>query len=128
MAKKQRKAKKSKRQRVLADHQLKGKVFLPPFLAKIGKLEPIRWIDDILPELLWIALLFEQYGESRAVDIVVRCAQHINGIVAPPKAKSFAFISDYFGINEDKAAKIREALFNPHFSMTSRREVALSTK
>ena len=110
MGKKKHKRKKGPQKQVLADHKRNGKVFLPPFLAEMGKLTPVRWLDDILPEVVWIAFLFDTFPERRAVEVTLKCAQETNRIIAPEKARSFAFISEYHGIDADQAAKIREAL------------------
>lgn len=41
---------------VLLDHKKVGKRFVPPLL-QLGPLGEIKWIDCILPELLWLGLL-----------------------------------------------------------------------
>ncbi len=60
-----------KSKRVLSDHKLVGKKFVPPIKQLKGGLETIRWLDVILPEILWIALLQENLGHERSVEICV---------------------------------------------------------
>jgi len=111
MGKKKRNSKKLRKKRILADHQQKGKTFIPPFLATLGnKLGYIRWTDDLLPEMLWIALLFDSFPERRAVEIAEKCAQETKQVLQPKKARSFAFISEYDSINPTIAKEIREVL------------------
>ena len=40
---------------VLGDHRRVGKRFVPPFVAMLGQLQYVKWIDDLLPEVLWLA-------------------------------------------------------------------------
>jgi hypothetical protein len=110
MGRKKHKQGKGPQKQILADHKREGKVFLPPFLTEIGKLSPVRWFDDILPEIVWIALLFDRFAERRAVEVTLKCAHETNRVIAPEKARSFAFISEYHGITADQAVKIKEAL------------------
>lgn len=112
MGKKKHKRKNSHQKQVLSDHKREGKVFLPPFLAEMGKLTPVRWLDDILPNILWIGILLDSLPEQRAVQIALKCAQEANRILSPEKAKSFAFVAEYYGIDSDQAKRIREALSN----------------
>jgi hypothetical protein len=108
--KKKRKTQKASAKPVLADHERKGKVFLPPFLAKLEPMKPFSWIDKTLPEVLWIALLFDAVSEQRAADVCLKCARAAMKVVAPKKACSFAFMSDWEQVRPGHAEKIREIL------------------
>ena len=55
---------------VLADHQKVGKRFIPPFL-KMDKIVEVRWVDPILPELLWLGLLNARYGLAKGAELAV---------------------------------------------------------
>ena len=48
---------KKKTPKVLADHKKVGKKFIPPFGAKLGPLDEVRWVNDLVPELVWLPLL-----------------------------------------------------------------------
>ncbi|MCY4586263.1 MAG: hypothetical protein OXB98_09530 [Bryobacterales bacterium] len=60
--------------KVLADHKKVGKKFIPPFVAKLGQLGEVRWVNDLVPELLWLALLSDRHGRERGVDLARRLA------------------------------------------------------
>ena len=52
---------------VLGDHRRVGKRFLPPFVAMLGRLNPVKWIDALLPEVLWLGMLNNDHGHRRGI-------------------------------------------------------------
>lgn len=55
---------------VLGDHkQVKSKL-ITPFNHLLGPMRDVSWINTMIPELLWIALLHDAHGHRRAVEIV----------------------------------------------------------
>jgi len=106
MGKRHKSTRKKKAKGILSDHQREGKVFLPPFLAKIGKFEPIRWADDLLPEMLWVALLSDHFPAARAVDLAVGCARASHEVVGTDGVPSFAFVSDYGELTAVQASEV----------------------
>ena len=115
---------KKKAPRALADHRRVGKKFIPPFIAELGPLREIRWVSDLVPELLWLALLSDRHGLKTGTDLARRLAlAAIDARGAKPKAW-FALTSTYAELDtseqqavvakleEDGAAQqIREALW-----------------
>lgn len=61
--------KKSRKKRVLSDHKQDGKKFVPK-LMQDSFLAEVNWTNQILPELFWIGLLFENLGYYRANTIL----------------------------------------------------------
>jgi hypothetical protein len=59
------------RRPVLADHTRQGKRLIPPLLKR-GSLGEVRWVEDVVPELLWLGLLQDMHGYERAVELGVR--------------------------------------------------------
>jgi len=59
--------KRKKHSHVLQDHFKKGSTFYPPFTYEdgIGRFEQIKWRADFVPELIWIALLVQDYDFDR---------------------------------------------------------------
>ena len=65
---KNKRVKDAQKSRVLSDHKKVEKRFIPPLL-QLGPLGEIKWIDCILPELLWIGLLNEYYDLSKGAEL-----------------------------------------------------------
>lgn len=55
----------SNRPPVLKGHSQQGKVFSPP-LTQLAGLTEVSWVDDILPDFLWIGLLISAQGVRQA--------------------------------------------------------------
>ena len=79
--------------RVLRGYQQKGKRFIPPFLQHMNLTES-SWMDDRVPELIWIGLLIQVFGLKRGTEIAVTIAKSASKC-AQPTQKAFAAASDY---------------------------------
>lgn len=78
----------------MTDHKRRGKRLVAPMNQfPIGD---ARWLDDMVPELLWIRLLSLQMARKRAVELALhlsRLARSVSG--TGPSLRSFAFTSAY---------------------------------
>lgn len=61
-------------QNVLSDHKRIGKRFVPPLL-QLGPFADVKWVDLILPELLWLGILNHAYGKARGAELSLKLAQ-----------------------------------------------------
>jgi hypothetical protein len=60
----------SARTPVLGDHKRVKSKLITPFNDLLGPMRDVSWINTMIPELLWIALLHNAHGDRRAVEIV----------------------------------------------------------
>jgi len=72
--------KQAERRRVLADHQRRGKRFLPPFSYLLGGFPEFAWVDRPLPELLWLGLLHKSYGFERGSELALDLAKSVTTV------------------------------------------------
>jgi hypothetical protein len=70
----------SAKDRVLGDHKKVGKKLVPPVVAVLPSLTEVSWLDDILPELLWLEVLSDSHGIRRGVELAVRLAQAVQTV------------------------------------------------
>lgn len=61
---------KSKRTQVLDDHRRIKSKLMTPFNDAFGPMHEVSWINMMIPELLWIALVQEAWGPRRGVEII----------------------------------------------------------
>ena len=80
-------------QRVLRGYRRMGKRFIPPFLQHMSLTES-RWMDERVPELIWIALLIQVFGLKRGTEIALKIAKSA-AKCGQPTQKAFAAASDY---------------------------------
>ena len=60
----------NKRTPVLADHKRIKSKLVAPFNDAFGPMHEVSWVNVMIPELLWIALVQEAYGPRRGVEII----------------------------------------------------------
>jgi hypothetical protein len=58
------------RKPVLSDHKRIKSKLVTPFNDAFGPPREVSWINTMIPELLWIALVQEKYGARRGVEII----------------------------------------------------------
>lgn len=61
---------KNKRTPVLDDHRRIKSKLVTPFNDAFGPMHEVSWINMMIPELLWIALVQEAWGTRRGVEII----------------------------------------------------------
>jgi hypothetical protein len=92
--------KKRKRQPVLGDHKRQGKKFVPPFIAQLGRLNEVRWVNDLLPEMLWLGMLNEQFGLHRGAELALQLAKAADEALHKKHDRWLHMTSQYLGIPE----------------------------
>jgi hypothetical protein len=59
-----------KRKPVLGDHKRVKSKLVAPFNDAFGPMHEVSWINMMIPELLWIALVQQAWGPHRGVEII----------------------------------------------------------
>lgn len=95
---------------VLQDHVRKGKRFTPPLIDKLGPMQHVHWIDDLLPEFLWIGLLIKQYDLKESIELCSVLSKATNEVVRPDKSHAFYQISEYALVSSVHASGIASVL------------------
>jgi hypothetical protein len=68
----------------IQDHKRQGQTLVPPFL-QIPNLQPMSWINDRLPELLWAALLVTHLPRAHALAHFRDAASFIHSLAEPER-------------------------------------------
>ena len=74
----------TERSQILSDHKRIKKKLVPPIL-QIGKFHEVKWVDYILPELLWLGLLNEFHGLKLGAELGLSLANAANKLNNQPK-------------------------------------------
>jgi hypothetical protein len=97
--------------KVLADHKkVKPQVLLPPLLQYPGNISPVRWVDQGLPDIVWISLLHHVVGFNKGVEIVLLAAKLGVQLQVGEKKSLFASISTYELLGEEQKQSLRSRL------------------
>jgi hypothetical protein len=59
-----------KRKPVLSDHKRVKSRLVTPFNDTFGPMHEVSWVNMMIPELLWIALVQQAWGPRRGVEII----------------------------------------------------------
>jgi hypothetical protein len=62
---------------VLGDHKQVRSRLVTPFNALLGPIRDVSWVNTMIPELLWLALLHDLVGDHRAVEIVTAFSRDV---------------------------------------------------
>ena len=84
--------------RVLKGHRQRGKRFIPPFLDYLN-LRGISWLDELLPELIWIGLMNSKFGLKRGAELCVEVARAASACTTDSEG-AYAFVSEYHRLQE----------------------------
>jgi len=99
----------ARRPGVLADHKRQGKRLIPPFVHLLGPLKEVSWINTMIPELCWIAMLRSEHGDAQGVEFVTAMARAARALgLAPPRI--FGAASSYARLSPDQWHQVREDL------------------
>jgi len=98
--------------KILQDHKRKGKTLVPPFVDMVGPLHEISWVKTILPELLWIALIHNHYGDSKAVRLITSFNRLALKCSPSEKKHVFTSVSSFQELNSDQQSRLREEATN----------------
>lgn len=99
----------TKRQRVLTDHRQLGRRLIPPIVEALP-IEEVKWVDDILPEIIWLAALNDRHGWSKGAALAVNLARAARTSMEAPGARWFAFLSDFSLLYGAQQARVVDGL------------------
>ena len=101
---------KSEKPVVLEGHKRVGKKFLPPFRQLPGQINEVSWLNRILPELIWMGVLNDNFGMRRGIELSSELARLANETYAQQKSPNFTFASSYSVFDTDKTKLLLEKL------------------
>lgn len=99
------------RREVLSDHHQYGKKLVTSFTHELGPLNEVSWVNTIIPEVLWIALVQSDYGHGEGVEIITDLARAAREIrPGRPNETIFGWASAYSGLSAADWASVRHKL------------------
>ena len=93
--------------RILNNHKKVGKTLIPPMRQYLGEQGMVSWVDQILPELIWLAVIIQKLGVKRGVEIGAKIAKLANGLLSD---EYFAFISSFDLLSSDQKKNLVQML------------------
>lgn len=90
--------------KVLKGHIKKNGVFISPFNYNVPNLKELSWVNTILPELFWIALLIQMNGEKIAINTALALCKACSEVKEPNDFPFYGNMS-LFTIHSDEEKK-----------------------
>lgn len=90
-------------------YQRKGKRLIPP-MKQLQNLRECSYVDDMLPELIWLGLINERKGYPFGSAVLETIVETIGGAVEPNTNLNVALQSAYEGFDEDQKDHVVKAL------------------
>lgn len=98
----------NKKKKILDGHKKVGTKFVPPAKHLIPQLGELSWVENLLPELIWIGVLIEKYGNHKGIELSSYFSSISYDIIKSDKPSDFSFISSFKFITEEE----KQALIN----------------
>lgn len=98
----------NKKKSILEDHKKVGSRFVPP-MCQLGMTE-VSYVNQILPEIIWMGLLNKREGYRVGIGIVEFIAKRLNEIKTTEKHINFSLASSYEKIGQAQKDQIMEEL------------------
>lgn len=95
---------------ILADHSRRKKTLVAPFNQLGHPLQEVSWIEDITPQVLWIALLHEFNGYRKGQELALLLSQAARRLTETDTLKAYYATSEYESISTEGWASIRRNL------------------
>jgi hypothetical protein len=88
----------SDRKPILADHKKVKSKLVTPFNDAFGPMHEVSWINTMIPELLWIALVQDKYGPRRGVEIITAFTRDVRASEPSRQEVIWAAVGKYASI------------------------------
>lgn len=100
----------ARRRPVLPDHQRIGKRLIPPLMQEINYQE-ISWGKQLIPELIWLALINNRYGYMKGAELALALPKSVEEATKNnPMETWFVTISSYTQLSIEEQKKTVEIL------------------
>lgn len=97
---------------ILSDHRRVRTRFVPPLLSRFN-VETSSWVDERVPEILWLALLNEDYGWTIGAELALQLARAAGSVAAGRETVPlFVAASDYASLSPEEWKEVATALGN----------------
>jgi hypothetical protein len=100
----------ARRRPVLPDHQRIGKRLIPPLMQEINYQE-ISWGKQLIPELIWLALINNRYGYMKGAELALALPKTVEEATKNnPMGTWFVTISSYTQLSIEEQKETVEIL------------------
>lgn len=100
---------KIKKSTVLKNHKKVGSKFIPPF-SQFGGLTEISYVNQILPEIIWMGLINDKLGYQKGVDLVTWLTKNAFALKETKNFVNYALVSNFGLLSKNNKIKLKNKL------------------
>lgn len=104
-----KRGKKLRKKQILAGHKRVGKRFIPPMM-QLQMTVDTSYVNDMLPELIWIGLINERVGYVRGARIIEKVFLAVDALKEKDQDGNYALMSSFNKLTADQKTAITQAL------------------
>lgn len=86
-----------------------GKLFIPP-MKQISVVRELSYIDDMLPELVWLGLIYDRLGYIPGTRFFEKIVSVVVEVAGEAQQRNYAFLSHIGELNSDQRLSFVKAL------------------
>ena len=90
-----------KDKKVLEDHKKVGSKFIPPLLQLKPGFSEISYINQVLPELIWMGLLNDSFGYKKGIELASKISKFAVELIGEENYLNFSLASNYNLLSQD---------------------------
>lgn len=99
----------NKKKKILEGHKREGKRFIPPMM-QIPSMKSYSYVNDMLPELIWIGLINDRFGYVQGARIIEKIFLIVDGIIDTGQHGNFALASTFHLLNNEQKQQLLKLL------------------
>jgi len=92
--------------KILKGHKKVGKKFIPPAIQALENMVEVSYINQMLPELIWMGVLMEKHGYRKGIELAELLARKAFEVKTQEKVINFSICSKFEGLSEKSRRKI----------------------
>jgi len=102
----------SKKKSVLEGYKKVKSKFIPPMMQFHGEINEVSYVNQVLPEIIWMGLVSDKFGYKKCVDICTDIAQQAFELKESEEHINFAIASNFLKLSKKSRSILVDRLEN----------------
>src|SRR5262245_66206675 len=95
--------------KILHDHKRLGKRFIPP-LKQIPRMRETSFVNDMLPELVWLGLINDKIGFAAGARFFEKIIEAVTEAKGEDQNTNYAMLSTYNTLSKEQRTTLMDGL------------------
>lgn len=86
--------------KILDGHKKVGTKFVPPLIQRLNNMVEVSYINQMLPELIWMGVLIERHGQRKGIELTALLARKAFEVKTQKEMINFGICSNFDKLSE----------------------------